>query len=93
MSNMSYCRFRNTDKDLSDCEDALQEMANDPGREPLDGEELEAAKRLVTRCFMIAQLVMEWTPHNGIDEILDAPRTGKIIADAVDKLNNTPKEG
>jgi len=24
MSNMSYCRFQNTDKDLSDCAEALE---------------------------------------------------------------------
>ena len=28
MSNMSYCRFHNTELDLIDCNDALEEMAD-----------------------------------------------------------------
>lgn len=29
MSNMSYCRFENTAKDLEDCVDALEEVEGD----------------------------------------------------------------
>ena len=64
MSNMSYCRFRNTDRDLSDCQDALEELFNDPAAEPLSREELVAAKRLVERCLEIVSLVAD---QNGID--------------------------
>ena len=29
MSNMSYCRFRNTEQDLQDCYDAVSDLIND----------------------------------------------------------------
>ena len=29
MSNMSYCRFRNTEQDLQDCYDAVSDLMND----------------------------------------------------------------
>mgnify|MGYP003128438034 FL=1 len=31
MSNMSYCRFENTSRDLQDCLDALEELINNNG--------------------------------------------------------------
>lgn len=46
MGNLSYCRFENTLRDLSDCEDALFEK----GLEGLSEAELEAAKRLIELC-------------------------------------------
>ena len=52
MSNMSYCRFRNTLIDLRDCHEALSEM-NDPNTE-LSGEELKAFERMVRLCREIA---------------------------------------
>lgn len=56
MSNMSYCRFRNTRRDLSDCAEALEGLlAGDA--EPLSDDELDAAKQLVHKCLDIAQLV------------------------------------
>lgn len=52
MSNMSYCRFRNTVKDLQDCVDFLCE-SGDPLAD-LSDEEKRAAKRLFKLCKMIA---------------------------------------
>lgn len=49
MSNMSYCRFQNTAKDLADCQEALEE-----GTEDLEGDELRAKKRLVEMCRDVA---------------------------------------
>lgn len=31
MSNMSYCRFENTSRDLRDCLDAIEELINNNG--------------------------------------------------------------
>lgn len=31
MSNMSYCRFENTSRDLRDCLEAMQELINNEG--------------------------------------------------------------
>lgn len=57
MSNMSYCRFRNTDKDLADCEDALEALYNSDGK--LSEEELAAAQSLIERCARIVFNFME----------------------------------
>ena len=49
MSNMSYCRFENTDNDLSDCEDVLLSHSS-----AITGEyEIPAAANLVRRCIAI----------------------------------------
>lgn len=47
MSNMSYCRFRNTLSDLEDCHEALvdeEEFGN------MDGEESAAMVKLIELC-------------------------------------------
>ena len=46
MSNMSYCRFRNTLNDLEDCVYALEDI----DLEDLSQEELWAAKRMRHLC-------------------------------------------
>ena len=45
MSNMSYCRFRNTLKDFRDCSDAMEAHLNDPDEEM--SKEEEAANELL----------------------------------------------
>jgi len=44
MSNMSYCRFQNTYRDLLDCQNALEE------EDQLSPEEYRAAKNLLDVC-------------------------------------------
>jgi hypothetical protein len=73
MSNMSYCRFRNTLRDLEDCQDALEAMF-DADCAPLSEEELTAAKRLVSKCQDILQLVadqgaIDLESEDGINEL------------------------
>lgn len=46
MSNMSYCRFRNTLLDLQDCEEHLYD-------EDLSPEEEKARKKLIVLCSNI----------------------------------------
>ena len=67
MSNMSYCRFQNTARDLHDCETSFEEMLNGTD-EPLSAEELGAAKRLVASCLNIIQLMSD---SGGIDIEID----------------------
>lgn len=58
MSNMSYCRFENTLRDLQDCAIALEENESEHG-EPLAGlsdEERAAAIRLIVLCQQIAEI-------------------------------------
>jgi len=62
MSNMSDCRYRHIVTDLSDCEDAIDELFNgvtDDDGQPLSDEELRAARRLVTSCINIVTLVAD----------------------------------
>lgn len=47
MSNMGYCRFQNTEKDLSDCIDALNE---DGDLSSFSDTEQEAAHRILALC-------------------------------------------
>ena len=50
MSNMSYCRFENTARDLRDCEDALQGNA---GFNDMSQRELVAVGELLDLCASI----------------------------------------
>lgn len=52
MSNMSYCRFQNTAKDLQECADALDEIGGE--LDSLSREEARAAKSLIWICQQIA---------------------------------------
>ncbi|HMH89145.1 MAG TPA: hypothetical protein VK523_10895 [Steroidobacteraceae bacterium] len=61
MSNLSDCRYRHIVTDLSDCEDAIDELFNgvtDDGQ-PLSDDELRAARRLVASCINIVTLVAD----------------------------------
>ena len=51
MANMSYCQFENTNADLRDCEEWLNE--NDPDK--LSDSEAEYFRLLVRRCRRIAE--------------------------------------
>ena len=52
MSNMSYCRFQNTLKDLRDCVDALEEIGDNLAE--LSKEEARAATELIAICQEIS---------------------------------------
>ncbi len=58
MTNMSYCRFQNTELALKDCEGVLEEMVDSVPKR-LSDEELYAAQRLVASCLNIVQLLAE----------------------------------
>lgn len=77
MSNMSYCRFENTDSDLGDCQDALEVLLRGEG-DPLSPRELEAAQSLVRRCLDVAMLLAERAELE-VDDLNDKRR----LADAV----------
>ena len=54
MSNMSYCRFENTSRDLQDCIDAVEIMLNHKGKneygEALYGTERRAFEEMIELC-------------------------------------------
>jgi hypothetical protein len=65
MSNMSYCRFENTNSDLSDCEYALERLID--REEILSSYELEAAQLLVKRCQSILGKLEELPRRYGLE--------------------------
>ena len=54
MTNMSYCRFRNTEDDLDDCICALQEVDL-----PQSKEECRAALRMQAKAELFIELMEE----------------------------------
>ena len=78
MSKLSDCRFRRIVTDLSDCEDAIDELFNgvtDDGQ-PLSDDELRAARRLITSCISIVTRVGDMAnvtvDLDGIEQSIDA---------------------
>ena len=55
MSNMSYCRFENTYKDLQDCYGALSEDGIDGLEEDANQYEKPYIRKLVKLCVEIAE--------------------------------------
>ena len=53
MSNMSYCRFQNTVKDLRDCEENIHEFLAET--KEWDGGERKARRDLIEICVRIAE--------------------------------------
>ena len=53
MSNMSYCRFHNTNLDLQDCIDYAEELINNNGKdednEPLSKMEMDAMYDMIDK--------------------------------------------
>jgi hypothetical protein len=77
MSKLSDCRFRRIVTDLSDCEDAIDELFNgvtDDGQ-PLSDDELRAARRLISSCISIVTRVGDMAKHtvdlDGIEQSID----------------------
>lgn len=87
MSNMSYCRFRNTLGDLTDCEGALEELFNGDS-DPLSRAELAAAKALVRKSFEIVARFADALELETIDELVDAAEAGGGIGDHLDEWNS-----
>jgi hypothetical protein len=89
MSNMSYCRFQNTDKDLDDCKDALEELILN-GSGALSKEELRAAQSLVATCIDIVMMVAE-ARHLDTEEFLDGD-TDKQIKAVLDEAQRNAQD-
>ena len=91
MSNMSYCRFENTVRDLNDCLEALRRVAS--GEEFLSKEELAKAKELVQIC---SEFVMDIVEQSGIeDDLQESISMGcfeDVINDTLDTINDDAKE-
>jgi hypothetical protein len=86
----SDCRFRQIVTDLSDCEDALDELFNgvtDDGQ-PLSDDELRAARRLITTCINVVARVADMADmpvelddlELAIDKVLRKANSAKLEA-------------
>lgn len=90
MSNMSYCRFENTARDLDDCQEALEELIGGEAK-PLSRTELEAAKRLARTCIAIVGLIAE-TYECDADELLDHDGRADHVIDAANTAATREEE-
>jgi len=92
MSNMSYCRFQNTDMDLADCQRALKGLAN--GEETkLSRDELAAAKRMAVRCLEIIEFLDEQSGGDILMRLAEDRETEDSITDTVDDINENSEDG
>lgn len=69
MSNMSYCRFRNTFLDLYDCNEALEELFHREGDSLLE-DEFDQAEQLIELCKEIAE-------NYSVEELKEAQEEAK----------------
>lgn len=86
MSNMSYCRYRNTLTDLRDCADDLEQRAGGMAADELSREEFEAACRLLAR----AQSMLG-TIRNAVDVYGEADLTLDQIRDGLAKIEQAER--
>jgi hypothetical protein len=87
MDNKSDYRFRHIVTDLSDCEDAIEELLNgvtDDGQ-PLSEDELRAARRLIASCFNVVSLVAD-----GANATLDLDEVEQSVEAVLRKANSAP---
>ena len=77
MTNMSYCRFENTNTDLGDCQIALEELLYEDSK-PLSETEFKKARELIGTCADIVAMVLE---YSGMDR-----------QEFLDKMDNDPEE-
>tara|TARA_R110000796_G_scaffold229663_4_gene347075 strand:+ start:7466 stop:7708 length:243 start_codon:yes stop_codon:yes gene_type:complete len=57
MTNSSYTRFRNTNKDLLDCEESMEEMEMEENAHELTREERQAAIDMIATCAEILETI------------------------------------
>lgn len=93
MTNMSYCRFRNTASDLSECADAIDDMICGEAP-PLSKDERDAFVRLLQTMSTLLEAVCS---SAGIeeDEVLDflAENHGVSLEAAVDHIQACAEAG
>jgi hypothetical protein len=88
MSNMSYCRFENTARDLSYCQDALDALFSADLDSVLSSTELAAAKQLVKTCLAIADMVRD----AGDPAIEETDDLAKHVAGILDAANEKAED-
>lgn len=83
MSNMSYCRFENTNIDLADCLDAVRAMIDKKAKDDqLSIREVRAAKELAVHCLEMVEILAQ---H--LQKDVDAMDVQQL-EDAIDDIND-----
>jgi hypothetical protein len=87
MPNMSYCRFENTNHDLSDCIAAIGRMM-DSQEGPLSDRELRAAKQLAGNALELVNMLADLAglDMDDLDSSLDP------LDDAIDIVQDMASE-
>ena len=87
MSNMSYCRFRNTLADLRDCQDNMDD-------DDLSHEEKHAKEQLIALCLDIAEYSEDWEQlimnivRKRTVQLIDIEYPLPQLGEVFDKLND-----
>jgi len=87
MDTQSDYRFRHIVTELSDCEDALEELLNgvtDDGQ-PLSEDELRAARRLIASCFNVVSLIAD-----GAHVTVDLEEAEQSVESVLRRANSAP---
>lgn len=88
MSNMSYCRWRNTLSDFDDCVQAFEEMTAGNDKGPLLEEELRACKALAVRAMDFLRLVVEAGAGNDLSD-LEEGDDERQLESAIDSMQTS----
>ena len=76
MSNMSYCRYRNTLTDLGECASDIEDRINGCAKDELSREEFEAACHLIDQANDLVMAVREYAGLEDDEELtLDGIRS------------------
>ena len=86
MSNMSYCKFQNTLRDLRDCRYTLKDFVDRDSVEVLSDDELEAANDLILECTNIVQMISEVSEFS-IEDVVESSSAQKQIVEKISELN------
>lgn len=86
MSNMSYCRFENTDNDLRDCINAIEERMNGDDNEKLSRSEQHALKRLILHATKLIELAAD-AAGVSVEEMMDEADDW-LAEEAADEIAN-----
>jgi len=86
MSNMSYCRFENTYRDMEDCKEALDELFN---YQQLSESELRYAKKLCVTCAEILSAVADSSVNTDVQGLVN---DHDIISEALDEAQLSARQ-
>jgi hypothetical protein len=98
MSNMSYCKFQNTDRDFDDCVNDVENRIDSPDEdlegdpiEPLSEHETRSAVSLILKAQDLVLMVSEACNIEGLDELTDTDVKRFVAHLNLDAIKNEKK--